>query len=259
MIKAVFFDIDGTLVSHTNHRIPDSTQLALITLKKQGIKLFVATGRAPNEIAFLKKLTNVEFDGNITMNDQYCYMGNRVIHEQHIEQSDLMGLAEYLKHNDVTCDFFELNYLYRNRNTSASKQVQQLLGNTVSNLPIENIDRALMHCVYQLSVYIPESEETALFRHLPHCKAARWNSLYTDIIPKTGGKTVGMEKLLNAYGLTVEESMAFGDGGNDMAMLQLAGIGVAMGNAPANVKQVANYVTADVDRYHGRIAPLQNS
>jgi hydroxymethylpyrimidine pyrophosphatase-like HAD family hydrolase len=44
-----------------------------------------------------------------------------------------------------------------------------------------------------------------------------------------------------------------------MAMLQLAGIGVAMGNAPANVKQVANYVTADVDRYHGRIAPLQNS
>lgn len=257
MIKAIFFDIDGTLVSHTNHLIPDSTQLALTALKKRGVKIFIATGRSPNELSFLKKLTDAEFDGYITMNGQYCCAGDRVVHEQHIEQSDLTGLAEYLKHNAVTCDFVELDCLYRNRETPASRQIQRLLGDTISIPPIDGIERALKHRIYQLCVYIPESEEPSFFRYLPNCKAARWNPLFTDVIPKAGGKTVGMQSLLEAFGFTLEESMAFGDGGNDREMLRSAGVGVAMGNASADVKKFADYATSDVD-HDGIMAALNH-
>ena len=45
MVKAIFFDIDGTLVSFKNHQIPKSTFDALYKLKEKGIKLFIATGR----------------------------------------------------------------------------------------------------------------------------------------------------------------------------------------------------------------------
>ena len=45
MIKAVFFDIDGTLVSFKTHKLPDSTVRALDLLREKGIKVFIATGR----------------------------------------------------------------------------------------------------------------------------------------------------------------------------------------------------------------------
>ena len=57
-----------------------------------------------------------------------------------------------------------------------------------------------------------------------------------------------MEQLLKHFGISREETIAFGDGENDMEMLEYAGIGVAMGNAEEKVKQCADYVTGDTDK-----------
>lgn len=48
-------------------------------------------------------------------------------------------------------------------------------------------------------------------------------------------------------GLNIDETMAFGDGGNDISIIKKAGIGVAMGNAGDNLKEVADYITTSVD------------
>ena len=64
---------------------------------------------------------------------------------------------------------------------------------------------------------------------------------------KNGGKVVGIEKMLEHHGITKEEIIAFGDGENDLEMLAFAGVGVAMGNADEEVKEVADYVTTDID------------
>ena len=48
-------------------------------------------------------------------------------------------------------------------------------------------------------------------------------------------------------GLNIEETMAFGDGGNDISIIKKAGVGVAMGNAGDELKQVADYITTHVD------------
>ena len=93
----------------------------------------------------------------------------------------------------------------------------------------------------------PKEEEEGFLSHLPGCKAARWNPYFTDIVPADGGKPVGLQKTLERWGIRQEESMAFGDGGNDIDMLRYAGVGVAMGNASDDVKLAADYVTADVD------------
>ena len=60
MVKAIFFDIDGTLVSFKNHQIPKSTFDALYKLKEKGIKLFIATGRGKDG---LDVLNDFPFDG----------------------------------------------------------------------------------------------------------------------------------------------------------------------------------------------------
>ena len=82
---------------------------------------------------------------------------------------------------------------------------------------------------------------------LPECEATRWNPLFTDVVPVGGNKSNGMEKILAYFGISREETMAFGDGGNDIPMLEYAGIGVAMGNASEEVQRHADFVTSGVD------------
>ena len=67
------------------------------------------------------------------------------------------------------------------------------------------------------------------------------------MIAAGGGKDKGMDAILNHFGIAVEETMAFGDGENDLPMLRHAGIGVAMGNAGPKVQAEADYVTTSVD------------
>ena len=72
-------------------------------------------------------------------------------------------------------------------------------------------------------------------------------------MPLGVGKDTSLEILLRAKGLTAANLMACGDGWNDLPMIRLAGMGVAMGNAQPPVKAAANYLTADND--HGRRGP----
>ncbi|MBW5377106.1 Cof-type HAD-IIB family hydrolase, partial [Brachyspira pilosicoli] len=61
------------------------------------------------------------------------------------------------------------------------------------------------------------------------------------------GKHIGIDKIIEHYGIKLEETIAFGDGGNDISMIKHAHIGVAMGNANKEVKEIADYITDDVD------------
>lgn len=77
MIQAIFFDVDGTLVSFRTHTIPASTLEALHALRAKGIKLFLATGRHQAMLRSVQEL--FPFDGCVTLSGQYCFVGDRVL------------------------------------------------------------------------------------------------------------------------------------------------------------------------------------
>ena len=108
-------------------------------------------------------------------------------------------------------------------------------------------ERALKEKVYQLNVFVSEEEEEDFMQLMPNSKTARWTSHFTDIIPKDGGKNKGIDAIINHFGIKLEETMAFGDGGNDIDMLKHAGIGIAMENARDDVKEIADFITTSVD------------
>ena len=62
-IQAVFFDVDGTLISFNTHKIPDSTRRALHEMRRRGVKVFIASGRPPVQMGFLRQLADFGFDG----------------------------------------------------------------------------------------------------------------------------------------------------------------------------------------------------
>ena len=71
--------------------------------------------------------------------------------------------------------------------------------------------------------------------------------MFADVIPAGSSKAVGIDKMLAYFGIPLADTMAFGDGGNDVSMLRHVGIGVAMGNAGDEARRAADYVTTSVD------------
>ena len=96
--------------------------------------------------------------------------------------------------------------------------------------------------VFQLLMGCRESDWPAILKGTSGAKIAAWWDRAVDIIPISGGKGAGIQKVLAYYGLTPEDAMAFGDGNNDIEMFQAVGHSVAMGNASADLKAIASEV-----------------
>lgn len=245
MIKALFFDIDGTLVSFNTHKIPQSTVDAINEAKRRGIKVFISTGR-PKVI--INNLGTLEFDGFITMNGAYCYIGEdeKVIHKNSIPAEDVRTLAEMVRKQNLTSVFVTQDNMYVvNRSRLSDEFSEELL---VQPLPEATLEELRGQEIFQISPFITEEQEIDLMQRLPGCQSGRWSPAFTDIVGRENGKHRGIDEVIKHLDIRLEETMAFGDGGNDISMLQHAGVGVAMGNAKENVQAVADYVTDTVDR-----------
>lgn len=244
MIKAVFFDIDGTLVSFKTHEVPQSTIEALDLLRKKGIKVFIATGRHYTSI---NNLGDLKFDGYVTLNGGYCFAGeDKVIYKHSIPDRDIEALIRYMETEEsFPCAFVQEKEIFMNYKDETVEEIFNMLN--FPEPPIRPMDEIRGKTAYQLVSFFTAEQEKKIMTILSNCESTRWNPLFTDVVPAGSSKRVGIDKMLEYFRISLNECMAFGDGGNDIAMLQHAGIGVAMGNAEDDVKQYADYITDSVD------------
>ena len=243
MVKAVFFDIDGTLVSFKTHEVPLSAVECLKALRAKGIKTFVSTGRM---LGSINNLGDLQFDGYITLNGGYCYIGQeKVIYKHPIAPEDISALHEYMGKHPFPCSFVTERGIFMNFTNEAADEVFAMLN--FPKPPICSLEDLKDDTFYQLIAFFPSGREQEIMALMPHCDATSWTPAFADVVPKGSSKAIGMDKIIEYYGISLEETVAFGDGGNDIPMLSHAGIGVAMGNASDTVKQSADFVTTSVD------------
>ena len=243
MIKAVFFDIDGTLVSFQTHTLPASAWDALRKLKENGVLLFIATGRAKDGLAVLE---DFPFDGYITLNGQYCFTGDgTVLYENTIRRDDLEVLLHEMEEHPAPCGFVRRDDKVFNYRDERVDEVHAITRNDAH--PAGDVSAILDDPVYQVMVFIDEQEEERLLGKLKNCTSARWYPTFCDISPLGGTKVKGIDILLDHFGISLSETMAFGDGGNDRQMLEHVHTAVVMGSASDDLKALADYVTDDVD------------
>lgn len=246
MIKAIFFDIDGTLVSFKTHTIPENTRQTLQRLREKGIKLFIATGRP--RMLMLDAIGNLEFDGYITLNGAHCFTATHEdIFKQGIPHEDIERLIAYHHtHPDIPFVFVPGDRWFITSIAPTVEEVARLI--EIDTPPVEAIENARNEEILQIMGYFDEAHEKEIFSEvLLGCEPMRWYPLFTDIIARGNSKSRGIDKVLAHYGIDLKDTMAFGDGGNDIPMLRHAGIGVAMGNASPEVQAAANYITTSVD------------
>ena len=241
-IKAIFFDVDGTLLSHQLNDVPKSTRKALSDLQEKGVKTVVATGRHMSEYSLLP-VSDIPFDAYLTLNGNLILDADRRVYAgTPIDGGEMEVLAQIFKAKRIPFALIGEEGRYINYINDTVVETQNKTKGKVPELGTYKGEK-----VYQILAFVPEHEKKLLDDLLDECQVTSWNETGIDIIPKDGGKSVGIQKYLEEQGFDREEVMAFGDGENDIDMLRYAGIGVAMGNATDNVKEAADYVTDTVD------------
>lgn len=242
MTKAIFFDIDGTLKSFETHQIPKSTLFALEELEKKGIKIFIATGRTPNAL----KSFDLQVDGYITLNGGYCYLSSgEIIYKHTVSKADIQTLIDYQKTNPTPCVVMAEDITFATFKHPKIEEFIDLLN--FPRMEIFPIEKALEVNVFQIVLFFPEGKDKEMENILRTCDALRWYPTFADFVPKGTHKGIGIDKIIEHFGISLDETMAFGDGGNDISMLKHVKIGVAMGNANDEVKHAADFVTDTVD------------
>lgn len=242
MIKTAFFDIDGTLVSFLTHQVSEGTVRAFDRLHRQGIRTFISTGRPECLIPPMP----VTFDGYVTMNGGYCFMGDRVLYKNPIPQAEADRWLRYVMDNNLCTMVFTEHEMFVNTydDPVANALCDEIKFQMPPLLPLEEM---YGREAYQFIGVMDASRDAEVENSLPHCRLPRWHRLFTDIINVDNSKAVGIESILRHLGVGREECICFGDGANDIEMLEYCGIGVAMGNAPEEVRSHADYVTTSVD------------
>lgn len=246
MIKALFFDVDGTLVSFNTHKIPTSTVEALEEAKKRDVKLFIATGRP---IQLLNNIPEVQhlMDGYILATGALCTYKGEVVREDLIPKAEVEALIDFCKQHGLPAVVVGREDIQLiNRDERFEDIFRNLLNVTYNKFDV-SMDEVINQGVLQITPFITEDEEDIIKPQLKSCASARWHPAFCDINNSNADKANGIRAIAQKLGIDISETMAFGDGGNDISMLKAAGTSVAMGNALDKVKANASYVTTSVD------------
>jgi Cof subfamily protein (haloacid dehalogenase superfamily) len=247
MKKAIFLDIDGTLIDCLNGLtdITLTVKKAIRVVQANGDYVFLATGRP---YAFLSEaLLNFGFDGFILTNGSQVKTKKDIIFQEPLNKSFI---------NDVVNNFEELNIQYILQGEIYS-YIKEKCKEFFSFYDSYSISRKYLKTKYTLEDVNTYKIEMLCNdkKGIDYC-CSLGNDIYDNIhnfsqksfelYSKKNTKATGILKALDYLHIPVKNSYAFGDGINDIEMLSAVGCGIAMGNASDEVKTYANKITDTV-------------
>ncbi len=249
-VRALFFDIDGTLLNPATHRIPHSAITSLNNAKKSGYHIYCATGRHASELRHIEQLADIPIDGFITSNGQYCKDGDKLIYALPIPKNDLVTLYEYSQNSNIPCLFATDTDMYITQINDLVRYCYNHFDITLP--PIATLADYVDSQIFHIGLYCKKSAGTPdILKKLKNCTYTTWMNTDTlwciDVIPNGGGKWNGVTRMANHLGLLPNEVMTFGDNDNDIDMLENAKYSVAMLSGTSGAKKAAGYITQTLE------------
>ncbi|EHI70939.1 Cof-type HAD-IIB family hydrolase [Streptococcus ictaluri] len=259
-IKAVFFDIDGTLLNDRKN-VQKTTQKAIQQLKKQGIMVGLATGRGPGFVQPF--LENFGLDFAVTYNGQYILTRDKVLYQNQLPKSMIYKIIRYASEKKREVSLGTASGLAGSRiidmgtsqfgqvvSSIVPKSMVKTVESSFKNLirrvkpqSFDNLVTIMREPIYQIVLVASAAETAKIQEKFPHIKITRSSPYSLDLISMGQSKIKGIERLGEMYDFDLSEVMAFGDSDNDLEMLAGVGVGVAMGNAVDGVKLGAHFTT----------------
>ncbi len=240
-ISMFCFDNDSTLFDHGSHRVHEETIDVLRKLKDKGYILALNTSRSYAEMENIPKQLLDLMDVLILINGAYIVKDGQV-EISCLEEADVNLFIDFFEKHDVTyryCTKDGGGYLNREDEEHAAI-FERLYGMRPAAKKYEGEE------VLQLLYYATGALREEIMSLSDHNEYSILN-IAGEISPKGKNKGEAMIDVAASYGIAPEKICAFGDSGNDIEMLKMAGLGIAMGNATRECKKAADYVTAPVN------------
>lgn len=231
MIKIAFFDVDGTLLRMGHKELSDRTREALISLQQNGVKICMATGRG---YLSAPRFPGIEFDALLTFNGSYVKVGDQIIFKCPLDRDDKLQILRNLREMHRAVAISNEHFIITDGTDPDLDQYFRFGNETLHIEP--RFDALVQEDIYQMMCSCREEEYAQILKGTHHIQITAWWDRAADIIPLECGKGNAVRAVLDHFGFSKAEAIAFGDGINDIEMLEAVGTGVAMGNAKDEVK-----------------------
>lgn len=236
--KIIFFDVDGTITNYEDGSIHPTTKEAIGCLKRKGIKVVAATGRP---LSMCKELEELGIETFITANGGYVKHKQEVIHKVPMDKTVIQEVVDFanIENNGLSfyTEGFHMNGVKENEILIALQETLSL-----NDYPA-TVGQIYDEEVFLMCLFANDETVGKYKNHFPYLTFKRWHPYVLNVLQEDVSKSLAMKKTLAYFGINPSEAIAFGDGENDIDMLEYVGLGVAMGNGSEQLKRIADFVT----------------
>lgn len=243
--KIIFFDIDRTLYDPDFKKIPESTIKALKVLnEKEDIEIAIATGRAFYMLHIIEEIKQyinifILINGQIIIKDGITIFRNPLPKDKVVKVVETFD-KHHMKHGFLG-EFDETLNIVDDKGKKAFELVDMKLPRIDPHFYLDND-------IFQMWAFC-EAEKHPYFKEVFHdLEVVSWLGDGFDVLSKNMSKKEGIKKILEIENIPLERAYAFGDGDNDIEMMDFIHNSVAMGNASKKCKKHAFYVSDDIKK-----------
>lgn len=251
MIKICTIDLDGTLFDGKK-QISKENKEAVLLAKKKGCRIVIATGRPYHGVYPVLK----ELDLLSSQDYVICYNGAKVFNtktKELIFSSTILG-SDIKSIYQLSKDFKAFFHAFRkneelltnqhNPYTDVEVTINHIEDHIIDFSTIKD-DEEFLKCMIVGPAELLDTIEKQLDSSLKEkYSIVRSAPIFLEFLNPNTNKGTALEALAKHLSISMKDTMAIGDAGNDLAMIQMAEIGVAMENSFEEIKKAANYITA---------------
>ena len=251
--KIMAFDVDGTLITD-NRKILDSTIKSVQELQKHGVKTVICTGRSYcNSVHVAEAIGKIDYIVSCNGAQIYDVVNKKLIYSQSHDVKITKLILKALSEISVSAVLYgeHETYLYDNKNDKESRQLfEGFYGEFKTHLSDDNVEDFIENNnIVKVIIYFDDVKRAAKISKMMKTRFAdvvyvvRGSDRAVEFCIKGINKSTGILKILESMKLSPDNLVAIGDSENDIEMLKLANLGIAMGNALPEVKAISDEIT----------------
>lgn len=246
--KAIFFDIDGTLVIEETQTILESTIKSLKKAKRNGHLIFINTGRPLCTIS--KEIYDLEFDGYICGSGTHAYINNKALYEKNIEKSKCLEFVKKLREYKVSGILEGENGMYIDNKIPLIKDLKKfkkILESKGLDVFRDWDDKGLSFSK-SLIWFNEDSKRDEFFQYIKNdfgCISLKKGMF--EIFQKGYTKATGIKYVQDYLKINSNDCLVIGDSNNDLSMFEHIPNSVLMGNGNPSLFEKVSFVTKNIE------------
>lgn len=231
-LKAIVFDIDGTLVNKSSSMIDEQIIHAVQQAKEKNHKILLATGR-PLHLIDEHIITSLKPDGYVTINGQVCLDSKHtLIHDVPLSAQTIEDFKHFISRHD--CEFgLHTRYETLFNTKGAMYDIIYTMLSRDHGRILTPQEMNWNQSIYTIILYTKQEDIVQQFiNEHPYLRVDEFKPHCYDVFNQSANKAKGIEHFLNQWNISWDEVLAFGDSSNDIEMLQQAKLGVVIEGGP---------------------------